>query len=488
MSDSASKFQKALAARNAQRAEEAARKAGGGNFSNYPELPWTALAIDQEKVIRLRGGPVVEERLPTDCKQVFSTYILGDDDKSFRVIAPNPKERKDWILHKISKLVLSYDWDPDSVGENGRKGVRHYHYAKTNPDIFNRVAKNNKPDNKFEKGWAFTESVVWNVIDRSAYDWHKENKKCRLLSKKAGAPNKDGKVWFDLGVPMTVYNSILDDILCTDGNTDWETYDIVIRKLAADPWYKVYHGLDDTKRISEASRALVKAGALTEEEKSWELFDLDKLFQITSYKRIKSNLGIFIQQVDKVFGKHFYDELSELVELEERDKAEKAAKEKPAERPTLAKSAPSAAQPAEKVPTQPAASVNYPGEDIDEVPTEEPTLVPEEPVKARPSFAPVKAAGVTNPNSRMTAEKWKGLEDGTLTGNVYKGVSLMTAEEKALVIDVDMNTGMFIWDERAGELYEGASSKFPSPGCVHVDPWDGSIFPESSVAPMPSLN
>jgi hypothetical protein len=51
-----------------------------------------------------------------------------------------------------------------------------------------------------------------------------------------------------------------------------------------------------------------------------------------------------------------------------------------------------------------------------------------------------------------------------------------------------METGTFVWDERAGDLYEGASSGFPSPACVHVDPFDGTEFPPDTIAPMPDLN
>ena len=70
-------------------------------------------------------------------------------------------------------------------------------------------------------------------------DWHRDQKQLRLLSKKASAPDKNNKVWFDTGVPTTVYNLVVDDILSMDGNTDWNDYDIVIKKLTDDPWYKV---------------------------------------------------------------------------------------------------------------------------------------------------------------------------------------------------------------------------------------------------------
>jgi len=494
--ESQSKFARAMAARNAEKAEEAARKANGGNGGgSYPELPWSALVPNGEKVIRLIGGPCIEGREPTDAKKIFTAMILGDDDKKFRVFAPDPKEQKNWILHKIMKEVLSYDWDPDGIGPDGRKGVRIYHHAKSHPDVFNRVLKNNNVSNPYEDGWKFSPSIIWNVIDRGAMDWHRDQKKLRLLSKKAGAPDSKGKVWFDYGVPPTVYNLIVDDILSMDGNTDWNDYDIVIKKLSDDPWYKVYHGLDDAKRISEEAKKLVVAGPLTDEERSWEPWNLDQLFRDTEYKRIKDHLGIFVQQVGKIFGKPWYEELCELVEVEEAEKAKRRAENAPATavpaKPTLADT---------PVPEEEAAYAPDPEDNLDPysqpVTQPEPQAAPEPEAptqaapKTRPSFAPAKEEpkAVSNPLSKMTEEKWNGLMDGSLTGRVYEGVKLMTPEEKALVLDVNMETGEFIWDERAGETYEGASSGFPSPACAHVDPFDGTCFPPDMVAPMPEIN
>ncbi|MGL5913553.1 MAG: hypothetical protein ACRCZB_05255 [Bacteroidales bacterium] len=466
MSNSEDKFMKALAQRNAQKAEEQSRKNGSG-YSAFPEIPWSALHLNTEKVIRLLGGPAIEGREPEDCKSVFLTQILGDDGKSFRCIAPSPKERKDWIIHKISSLVLSYNWDADAVSQDGRKGVKRFKYAMSNPDIFNRVNKNNKVDNQYEKGWKFSEAFVWNIIDREHINWHVENKKTRLLSKKAGAPDQNDKVWFDVGVPSTVYNLMIDDILSMDGNTNWEDYDVVLKKLSESPWYKIYHGIDDSKRISEESKKLVVSGKLSDEERSWERFNLDALFPITSYKKIKSSLGILIQQIDKAFGKNFYEELLELLEIEEQQKSEE--KDSTKKNYALRKESSSEEVEADAKP-----------EKVEATKVAEPKT--EASAEARPSFAPQ----VKN-TSKMTPEKWAGLIDGTLTGHVYKGVSLMTPEEKALVIDIDMTTGMFEWvPSVAGNLLTGAESGFPSPACVHVDPFDGTVFPKELVEPIPN--
>jgi hypothetical protein len=40
----------------------------------------------------------------------------------------------------------------------------------------------------------------------------------------------------------------------------------------------------------------VVEGVLTEEERSWERYDFDKLFPVTSYSKIKNRLALFVKQ------------------------------------------------------------------------------------------------------------------------------------------------------------------------------------------------
>lgn len=433
-------FERALAARNKRKAEDAARK-NGGNWGSFPELPWSALSVGQESVVRLLGLPPIEGRSATDAKRVFTGMLLGDDDKRFKVTAPDPKERKNWILHKLINCVMDYEWDAEAINDDGRKGKRIYLYAKSHPAIFERVSKNSQPQNKFEKGWTFSESVVFNIIDRSMMDWHRENKKARILSKKASEPDVKGRIWYETGVPIMVYDLIVDDILSMAGNTNWQNYDLVIKKLSADPWYKVYHGLDDAKRITDASRALVHEGGLTEEEASWELNDLDDMFKITSYLKLKNHLGLFFQAVDKAFNKHFYEELCDLVADEEAEVAARKAKRAEEKKVRLAQ--------AESAPSQHTAH------------TESST----EP-KPLDVFVPKNV-------TPLTPAILAGLANGTYNGRVYKGVFDMTPEELSWVVGVTED-GDFVWKDgiEASEDVLG----FSVPEGVHVHPLTGDVL------------
>jgi rubredoxin len=65
---------------------------------------------------------------------------------------------------------------------------------------------------------------------------------------------------------------------------------------------------------------------LTEEEASWERYDLSKLFQVTTANKLQNKLKLTIARIDAALGTHFADELKELAEAEKAKwEAEKAA-------------------------------------------------------------------------------------------------------------------------------------------------------------------
>jgi hypothetical protein len=372
--------------------------------------------------------------------------------------------------------VLDRKWNKDKPSARG-KGDWDYLNAVTHPDLYNRCAKNNNLDNAYEKGWKFSAVVLVNVIDRANYDWHLENKKYRLLSKKASS--WQDKTFFDVGVPDMLYKLIEDDIVACDGNVCWEDYDIVIKKVAESPWYKVYHGVDDARKLDADVKALVQDRGLTPEESSWTMNDIDKLFPVTTYKRVKDKLGLFFQRVDKAFNTRYYDELLGFVEKEEAERAEKAMEfppkdkedEAPSEENARNANAESAARPAE------AAASGAPKAE-------------EAPAVSKPAAAaspPVRKAADTGTEPKphpMTPDIWDALANGTSpycrkdsAGNPmpYLGIPAMTDGERAFVRGV-FDDGSFDWAPEGGEIYECAKSKFNSPEKVHVDPLSGAVF------------
>lgn len=458
MNDTKAKFEAALAQRKKQKAEEAVRGGFSGG-AGFPDIPYAPLHTDQQQAFRFVGLPHLVREKPSDSKRVHIAMILRDDDKKFRCIGPDPKEQAGWLLYRVMNKVLTRHWDKNIPGFGGQLGGYVYDYAAVHPELYNRVSKNNNVENPLERGWRFGPSVLFNVIDRANYAWHKENKKFRVLSKKAS--ESQDRVYCEPGVPDTVFQMVMDDIVATDGNTDWEDYDIVIRKMADKPWYKVYHGIDDFKKLDEDVRALVVKTGVSDEERAWELNDFDNLFPVTPYVRIKSKLGLFFQKVDKVFRTSYYDELAALAEKEESESAGNQARAfasgagVPPEESGGGTPRPASPPPAAPEPARPAAASPAPASP-----------------PVRSAAAPAKAS------PPVTEAVWAGLADGSYNGKTYVGVPLMTAEEKAMVKRV-REDGAFEWLPEAGELYEGSASHFLTPVSVHVDPLDGTVFDQS---------
>jgi hypothetical protein len=455
MSDTRAKFEAAMAARKQQRVEDASRQNGGG-FAGYPDIPWAALYQDKQQVFRFAGLPYLVREKGTDSKRVFIAMILGDDDKKFRCIGPDPKIQKDWILYRVVNKVLDRKWNKDKPSNRG-KGAWDYINALTHPDLYNRCAKNNNLDNAYEKGWRFSAVVLINVIDRANYDWHLENKKYRLLSRRVS--DYQDKVFFDVGIPDMLYKLIEDDIVACDGNVCWEDYDIVIKKINELPFYKVFHGVDDMKKLDADVKALVQDRGLTPEETAWEMNDIDKLFPVTSYKRIKDKLGLFFQRVDKAFNTRYYDELCKYVEKEEREQDEKAmglsAKDED----------------------------STPQYVINDARVETATKKIE--VEQVASPAPVITSAISVQKSHpMTSDIWDDLANGTSPycrkdsfgkPMPYLGIPAMSDADKAWVRGV-FDDGSFDWLPEAGELFEGAESRFLTPERCLIDPFDGKRF------------
>ncbi len=301
-------------------------------FSNeMADIRYSALETDRYRFIRILGVPIHIRHLDPKYspKIVKISWIKADNNKSrFRCIWPAREDDSDFILYKVMDKVLQYEYNP-------AKNSREYFYEDQCPDIFQRVFKNNLPKNSknytLEKGWKDTTYVVMNVIDREFDKWHKENKHSLLLSKKKRVKtNSEGEEIeiFDPGVPYMVYDSIRsDDVAGTFGN--FQNYDVIIKKMNKDPWYKIYHPTQEQQIMGRTKKdeflkeypfydPKVHNSPLTEEEREYERYDIDKYFPVTSNTKIYNNLGSFIKTVDNEFGTKFYEELQQKVEQEKK--------------------------------------------------------------------------------------------------------------------------------------------------------------------------
>ena len=255
---------------------------------------------------------------------------------------------------------------------------------------------------------------------------------------------------------------------------DWEEYDVVLKKMSSSPWYKALQATQEYMKLSEPSKAIVVDGPLTAEERAYEMYNLDELFPVTSYRRIKEKLGEFIKKVDVDFKKNFSQELDELVAEEQRRwkeegknewgfKVEKKQvtnsasdiegyrkEEHLVEDDELVPSAPATAQ-------APKAEEKAPWESAEEE---------DVPVRTRTAVSPAPSAEID----------WDALADGTYNGKVYKGVPYMTQEEKDYVLGVNED-GSFLYKKVQGvRILRNESSDFRAPEFFHVDPLSGDMF------------
>lgn len=307
-------FKKAADIHKKQKKEREDKK----NFK-YDVIDYNPLEKDKIKVFRLLGVPPetsVGKEDPFSPKFFHVSMILGDNDKKIRIIWPDKKDCDTWILWKIYDLIKDCTW----VG-----GDPIYKYKDTHPTLFNRVHKNNNINNQFERGWFPKKMVGFNHFDRDKMSWHQENKKSLILCRKA-SERRDGSYFYEVGIPyFNCYERIVEDIQIING--DWENYDIGIEAVEKDPFYRVFHIEDDWKKLSKRDDRFNSDShyfkfmnrPLTDEELSWERWDLNKLFKISSYQKIKRGLGKFIELVDEVFNKHYSEELNELVEKEKKE-------------------------------------------------------------------------------------------------------------------------------------------------------------------------
>jgi hypothetical protein len=447
----ADKFKQAV---SQHKEEQAARENRGGGFTKIIYAP---LSENKNRAFRFTGLPHSVREKSTDCKRIFATMITGDDGKKKFFVVPDPETSKGFLVHRIISKVLSYTWDPDGINpQTGKKGIRIYNYAKSHPAVFNMVFKNGNPSQQYERGWQFSPVILVNVIDRSDMAWHREHKKLKVLSKKV-SETSSGALWYERGFPEVLYSAIMEDIVAAFGN--WEDYDIVIRKTTSQPFYKAFHAQNDAARFSDDAEllSLISKTGMNAEERSWEGWDFDDLYEITPWLKWQKELGDSFRRIDKELKTTFYEELAELVAKEEDEKTSAAGT------PASASSAKEGERDDESGPE----SEDGPGHEAAEQPAQASASPPAEtPARVRQSSAvTASAAGSVNVDEI--------LKDAAK----FKGAGLLTAEEKAWITGVDEND-LLTWSPEAGELVKDGDTKHLIPEKVHCNPYTGRVYPE----------
>ena len=446
-------FRQSAEARARERVDEAEGKKNR-NFDRY-EVEWTAFTVSPTKlggrVVRLLGTPLKFRSAPTDPKVVATSWVVGSNGKKWPFVwpieGPEGKVPKDFIMKKFIDKVLEGKWIAGS-------DQKEYYHVGT--PIFTAVHKNNNPENQYEGGWYPGKSFLINCIDRARMDWHREKKQTLVLSKNykpSSDPAKPG--FFDVGVSQVLYKRLLDDVIEYAADGDWEEFDVVLRRSAVEPYYWAFHGIDDSKKLSDAEKSLVHVGPLTAEELSWDRWDFDKAYEVTPLKRWYDHVGNFVKMGDAQFGTTFFEELQHLVNVEAEQKAKDDA-EKAKIQITVPADTPKAS-------LSPQASANP-----DPAPAQEPAPTP---------------APTATVRTRAVAINWQGLADGTFNGKKYEGVEKMSEEEKSMVTGVNAD-GSFSylpsWKGAPVVLWGYGPLLFQSPEQFRFDPLTGDALPPPS--------
>lgn len=297
---------------------KAERKANGG--FTFDKLKWTGLPKRGCKVIRALGEAPNSFKSKFTARTYNTSKIKADDGKEIRVNLPLYKDDKDHLMWRIIDAVLAVEWD------DGKKfNTNELRY----PEIFNMVRYNKipvgNPNRIMNKGWKGQEILIMNCIDRdpTVYQWSKENKHSVLLSKNVNI-SKDpqtGKVleFVDPGIPAFGFiQALAHNLFAYYG--DWKNYDMKIERTGTTTSpYIVSNASEHLVEVPENLRPYVVKGPLTDEELSWEMYDLEKYFKVTRYSKLFKRLQKSIASIDVCLGTHYLEELKSLAEEEKAE-------------------------------------------------------------------------------------------------------------------------------------------------------------------------
>lgn len=334
---------------------------------DYESIEWTGLEPGKDKVIRILGNPPgFGEAKPSDARVVIISRIVADDGKMIRVCRPsyeyfvNNGEAPEYFLDKVIRAAKGCRWI---------NGKRVCLLQEKNPALYDKVDKNGFDPSDFrykvDKGWAGRAVFLANVIDRGQMDTHRSTKHSMLLSKKISY--KGDKEYAEDGVPAYGFVDKLIPKVVAYG--PWEGYDLSVRKTGqmSNPYQVCVASRVPEEVQSDVRQYIVTQNELTEEEASWERYDLNKLYATTSYTKLWNRLRDTIRAIDKELDTHFYEELKELADKEkEKEKLEseeaEAKEEEISEVATVTEAAPFDINPAPKAPIK---ERRVPTKDID---------------------------------------------------------------------------------------------------------------------------
>ena len=318
-------FEQALAKRDEQEKTKEEAK-NNQNFGDYEETQTVGLVDKKEIVGRVLGAPLEMRNKETDPKLILQSKVVKEDKKGYAQInwkfiekggkyVPDPE----WILTRFYNKVNEGKWEKYADGhtdERGKDGAWTKYHSGT--QISKLIEGNAKDGEKYPKSFYPSKRVVLNWIDRHD-TWCQDNNHCKLLSAKKSPfdiLNDDGTkntIYFtDTGIPLSVYSAIMEH--CRAVHT--LDIDLIIIKKAIEKKYEVWD-VTDEKYISKSSVEIGTSDPLSDAERDYELYNLDKLYKVCSYRKMKKVMESRFALCDSELGTSFKDELLQLVKEEE---------------------------------------------------------------------------------------------------------------------------------------------------------------------------
>jgi hypothetical protein len=285
---------------------------------------WAGVPKKGGLLVRLVGKPADLTNRPVDdptrarIVNVAKVRTVQGDLKT--IYYPSRTVNKNYILHKVIDAINRFDFD------DAKKKIPRYEKE----SVYSIINKNgvtiDSPNYNFEKGWKGQEMVVMNCIPRNPemYDVCKSHKHTMILSKNVetgvdatGAP----VVYAEKGISVySFYNPLMSNIVKFYG--DWNNYDLFItRTTNLNAPYAMFNASAQPAVVEASLKPYIVTGPLSEEETSWERYDLANMFRFTTYEEIGQYLGAYILDVDKIVGTSFWPQMQKLIEEEERAKS-----------------------------------------------------------------------------------------------------------------------------------------------------------------------
>ena len=311
-------------------AADSKQNKGQSNFApkEYDEIAYAGLETGVNKIYRCVGAPPGAEtmgyqRKNYDPKQIMMIDVKDDEGKKFTVKLPLREDAiHNHILHRLYDKVAEVVWiNKKKVFVNETKF----------PELWALITKGNyKPDDGYgytiAAGYKSTTFTIMNVIDRQD-DWCEKNKHTKILCREVNVDAK-GTIWPKPGVKSFGFIKRVADLVGKYG--DIRNYDISLKRTGDKEMpfdiknASIYKEKDMLTELKNADGTIPDAniiviGKLTDTEIAFEKYDLDKLYQPTSYTKLLKRVPALFKLTDACLGTKFFQELESLSEKEKEE-------------------------------------------------------------------------------------------------------------------------------------------------------------------------